>query len=240
MGAGMAGLSTAWFLQREGADVSVVDRADIGAGSSWGGNAGWLAPGPDGAPARACGAQGWRAGRVQSEVGRVRAPPTLRPQLLKFLIGFAGHCTSKQWTRSLQTLIEANAVALAAFDEMTGASEAPVEALIKHAVPPHVLAFAREADREPLVHELDKINGLGGRANYSVLDSDDVHALEPTLGPGVTCGISISEQRFINPGGEFVHALAAAVDAAGGDILTGRDVIGVRGYERWSCRSPPR
>ena len=43
VGAGMVGLSAAWFLQAEGVRVTVVDRSGIAAGSSWG-NAGWIAP----------------------------------------------------------------------------------------------------------------------------------------------------------------------------------------------------
>ncbi|OBG39796.1 amino acid dehydrogenase [Mycobacterium alsense] len=44
VGAGIVGLSTAWFLQERGVDVTVVDRSGIAAGASWA-NAGWLAPG---------------------------------------------------------------------------------------------------------------------------------------------------------------------------------------------------
>jgi D-amino-acid dehydrogenase len=44
VGAGMLGLATAWFLQEYGVEVTVLERADVAAGSSWG-NAGWLSPG---------------------------------------------------------------------------------------------------------------------------------------------------------------------------------------------------
>lgn len=44
VGAGIVGLSTAWFLQERGVDVTVVDRSGMAAGASWA-NAGWLAPG---------------------------------------------------------------------------------------------------------------------------------------------------------------------------------------------------
>ena len=44
VGAGIVGLSTAWFLQERGVEVSVVDRTGVAAGASWG-NAGWIAPG---------------------------------------------------------------------------------------------------------------------------------------------------------------------------------------------------
>lgn len=44
VGAGIVGLSTAWFLQERGVDVTVVDRTGVAAGAS-SGNAGWIAPG---------------------------------------------------------------------------------------------------------------------------------------------------------------------------------------------------
>ena len=43
VGAGMVGLSTAWFLQERGVEVTVLDRKGIAAGASWG-NAGWITP----------------------------------------------------------------------------------------------------------------------------------------------------------------------------------------------------
>ena len=43
VGAGIVGLSTAWFLQERGVAVTVVDRRGVAAGASWG-NAGWVSP----------------------------------------------------------------------------------------------------------------------------------------------------------------------------------------------------
>ena len=43
VGAGIVGLSTAWFLQEHDIEVAVVDRQGVAAGASWG-NAGWIAP----------------------------------------------------------------------------------------------------------------------------------------------------------------------------------------------------
>ncbi|GAA3093117.1 hypothetical protein GCM10020001_005720 [Nonomuraea salmonea] len=54
MGAGIVGLSTAWFLQERGVEVEVVDRKGVAAGASWG-NAGWISPGwPSRSTSRPC------------------------------------------------------------------------------------------------------------------------------------------------------------------------------------------
>jgi glycine/D-amino acid oxidase-like deaminating enzyme len=39
----MPGLCTAWFLQQQGPQVTVLERAKVGAGAS-AGNAGWITP----------------------------------------------------------------------------------------------------------------------------------------------------------------------------------------------------
>lgn len=44
VGAGVVGLSVAWFLQEEGLDVTVYDSRGVAAGAS-AGNAGWITPG---------------------------------------------------------------------------------------------------------------------------------------------------------------------------------------------------
>jgi 2-polyprenyl-6-methoxyphenol hydroxylase-like FAD-dependent oxidoreductase len=41
VGAGAVGLSCAYFLQRAGFDVDVIDAGPVGNGASWG-NAGWI------------------------------------------------------------------------------------------------------------------------------------------------------------------------------------------------------
>lgn len=225
VGGGIVGLATAWHLQRGGAEVSVVERREVAAGSSWG-NAGWLAPAltlP--LPEPAILATGIRA--LLSPKSPVYVPPRLDPKLLGFLVGFARHCTDRKWRQALQVFIAANASALTAYDELADAVEAGVEEPIK-AASPMLAAFASEADREGLVAEFRRVNTDGGRTDYALLDDTAVHELEPALGPGVRCGVQIDGQRFINPG-RFVHSLADAVKTAGGEIVTGRVVTGIDG-----------
>ena len=99
VGAGMVGLSTAWFLQERGVSVTVYDRKGVAAGSSWG-NAGWLTPGlATPLPEPAVLTYGVRA--VLSPTSPVYVPPSANPSLLRFLAAFARNSTASQPGSSL-------------------------------------------------------------------------------------------------------------------------------------------
>lgn len=220
----MVGLSTAWFLQREGVKVTVVDREGVAAGSSWG-NAGWLAPAltlP--LPEPAILATGIRA--ALSPSSPVYVPFSVNPRLWRFLIGFARHCTSSRWNSAMDVFNQANVTALAAFEELGDHGLVPsVEEPVK-AARPFLAGFVSEQDRQVLTDEFDHVARTGGKTSYELLDSTELHALEPALGTEVSHGISIHDQRFINPG-RFVSSLADAVRRNGGEILTGLTVDAV-------------
>lgn len=224
IGAGMVGLSTAWFLQQQGVTVTVVDREGVAAGSSWG-NAGWLAPAltlP--LPEPAILASGLRA--VLSPSSPVYVPLSVNPRLWRFLIDFARHCTPARWNRAMAVFNEANVAALDAFDELSEHGLVPaVQEPVKDALP-FLAGFASEQDRQAMVDEFDHVGRTGGKASYELLDAAELHTMEPALGAGVTHGISIHDQRFINPG-RFVSSLAEAVRANGGEILDDRLVVDV-------------
>jgi D-amino-acid dehydrogenase len=217
VGAGMVGLSAAWFLQAEGVRVTVVDRAGIAAGSSWG-NAGWLAPAltlplPD--PAILAG--GIKATLRSSSP--VYVPVTGNLRLLRFLVDFARHCTPARWRVAMSVFAEANGHALDAFDEIVAGGLAeptqPAE--------PFLAAFASDDDRQALLDEFEHVRELGVETPVELLDHDAMHRLVPALGKAVTCGVRLHGQRFVNPG-RFVNALADAVRRRGAEIRTDVDV----------------
>ncbi|HET9499200.1 MAG TPA: FAD-dependent oxidoreductase [Marmoricola sp.] len=222
VGAGMVGLSTAWFLQQHGVKVTVVDRQGVAAGSSWG-NAGWLAPAltlP--LPEPAILATGLR--EMLRPSSPVYVPPTADPRLWRFLVGFARHCTPGRWRRAMDVFNHANAVALDAFAELeSGGVPAPV-AEPTRAAEPFLAAFSDERARETLVAEFEH---AGGAVKYELLDGEEIREREPALGEAVRYGVELHGQRFINPG-RFVHSLADAVRAGGGEILDGWDIVDVR------------
>jgi len=217
VGAGMVGLSTAWYLQRAGIQVTVVDRTGVAAGSSWG-NAGWLAPAltlP--LPEPAILATGVRA--ALSPSSPVYVPVRLDPRLWRWLVAFARHCTPGRWERAMRVFNQANADALDAYDDLAG------DGLVEPIKPaePFLAAFTSEADRATLLHELDQVARTGGYADFHLLERDELHALEPAFGDTVSHGMRLDGQRFINPG-RFVAAVAEAIEKAGGHILADVDV----------------
>ncbi|WP_461021728.1 NAD(P)/FAD-dependent oxidoreductase [Thalassiella azotivora] len=216
----MVGLSTAWYLQEQGLDVTVLERHHVAAGSSWG-NAGWLTPGittplPEPAVLR----YGVKA--VLSPSSPVYVPPSANPSLLRFLLGFVGHSTTRAWRSAMSHLVGVNGLALEAFDRMT-AGGVPARTLDAQ---PFTAAYRTEADRTVLLEELEHIRASGQRIDVDVVTGDEARAAVPALSGEVTAALLLHGQRYVDPGA-FVHALADAVRARGGKVEEGVEVTGV-------------
>jgi D-amino-acid dehydrogenase len=229
IGAGMVGLSTAWHLQRGDVEVSVVDRKALAAGAS-SGNAGWLTPAlvlPLAEP------ELLRSGLVMifSPKSPLYIPPTLNPQLLRFLAEFTRHCTRRRWRTAATALAHASSRMYDVYDEMV---QSPVAAVASSLIPTDrfLAAFASHEERAVLVKEFERLGELGFAHSYTLLDPSQTRGASPVLGDAARFGISIEGQRFLNPSA-FVHAIGDAVIAGGGQIHTGRAVSGVdqRGSE---------
>ncbi|MCP9970530.1 FAD-binding oxidoreductase [Actinomadura madurae] len=220
VGAGMVGLSTAWFLQEHGADVTVFDRRDVAAGASWG-NAGLADARPRDPAARTGRPLLRRARGAQPVVARLR-PAEREPE-------------PAQVPRRVRPQQHRRAVA--ARDGVARADQRPGAAELRRA------GRGRRRRRDPrrgvLLRRLPDGRGAarpagGDRAHprgrqeleYEVLDGDEARRLEPALSEEVGAAILLRGQRFINPG-VFVHALADSVRDRGGKIRTGAAVTDI-------------
>jgi len=218
IGAGSVGLSTAWFLQRAGVEVCVIEGAQVASGSS-SGNAGWLTPSlvlPLAEPGLL------RSGvrMMLSPASPLYVPPALDPHLLRFLAGFARHCTIGRWRAAAAALGRASSRMLGAYDAMRGDAEAAVAAPTTPAEP-LLAVFDSEAARERLLEELRGLRELGFTQRYELLDAAGTREASPLLSGAARCGLALEDQRFINPIA-FVHGIGNAVRTGGGEILTGR------------------
>ncbi|MGW4944056.1 NAD(P)/FAD-dependent oxidoreductase [Actinoplanes sp. NPDC004185] len=221
IGAGMVGLSTAWFLQEAGVQVTVYERQHVGAGASWG-NAGWLtpvltAPLPEPAVLR----YGLRA--VLSPRSPVYLPLRADRDLLRFLASFVKHSTARRWKRGMAAYVPLNERALEAFDVLAaGGVTAPTTKAAAF-----LACFARERDAHGLLAELEQIAAAGQEVDYLRVSGRRARVMEPALTGQVGAAVEIRGQRYLHPP-EFVRSLAGAVRARGGRIVEDAEVTDLR------------
>lgn len=220
VGAGVVGLSTAWFLQERGVEVTVVDRDGVAAGASWG-NAGWLSPGlaiPLNEPSVL--RYGLRA--LLDPRAPLHVPASFDPELWRFLLRFAAHCNWRAWRRAARANMRLNAECLEAFDVLTANGvQAPTVAA------PITAVFESAGHATGLLNELRRLTGLGQEVAYSGLTGTELRERLPQVSERIGAGVRLDGQRYVDPGG-FVTALAQSVRSRGGAIREGFEVSELR------------
>ncbi|KUH80117.1 MULTISPECIES: FAD-dependent oxidoreductase [unclassified Mycobacterium] len=218
VGAGIVGLSTAWFLQERGVEVTVVDRSGVAAGASWG-NAGWVAPAltlPLNSPKVL--RYGLRSLRDRS--APLHIPLSIDGALWLFLMQFAANCRPSAWRQAVEASVPLNEECIEAFDVLVANG---VEAPVTDA--PITAVFRNTEDAENMMRELRALERAGQKLFVTGLSGEALREQVPLASPAITAGININGQRFVDPG-RFVQALGRTVEERGASILT-RDVRGV-------------
>ncbi|MDA8385897.1 MAG: FAD-dependent oxidoreductase [Actinomycetota bacterium] len=218
-GAGIVGLSVAWFLQEAGAEVTVVERREVASGSSWG-NAGWISPGlsipiPEPSILR------YGLKSLADADSPLYVPPTLDVGIWRFLLNFARHCNMSDWKSSMSALTALNGISISAYDQLVSAESA----LEVHSAP-IIAAFRDRSEAKALIHEFDLIRSSGQELETAEMEGGEIHEQLPLLSRGVRFAIRIDGQRFIDPS-TFTIGLGEAVVRRGGRILTGKSVTSI-------------
>jgi len=219
VGAGIVGLSTAWFLQERGVAVTVVDRVGVAAGASWG-NAGWIAPALS-IPLNDHRMLRYALRSLPKRAAPVRIPPSIDPTLWRFLLRFAANCRESSWTRAVRANLTLNQECFQAYDALVSNG---VEAPITEA--PITALFHTSADAEHLLDQLQRLRDAGQPSSTTELTGAALREQVPLALSAVTVGVRINGQRFVDPG-RFVQALGRSVIERGGALDT-VDVADVR------------
>jgi len=223
IGAGLVGLCTAWFLQEQGLQVTVLERTAVAAGASLG-NAGWITPAlvsplPDPAILR----EGLRA--IAGRSRAVQIPISLDLRLAAFLWRFTRNCTPRRRDEAQAALSMLSDHALSAFDALAGVGTgggAAAPAAISGQ--PVLAAYQSPGERAPMLAELREFaRRPGAGVDFDVLDGPAVQQAEPILTGAARAAVRIHGQRYLDPG-PFLDALADSIRRRGGTIRTGTEV----------------
>lgn len=228
VGAGIVGLSTAWFLQEHGVEAIVVDRSGT-AGGTPPGSAAWVAPGlvPLHEPAML------RYGLSSLTHPRGTGDPD--PGLGGFLARIAANRRWSSWTRAVRAHAALSAEYVEAFETLTanGVDSPVVEASV-------IAAFRTMRQAEGLLAVLDRLDELEIPVTHTGLFGATLRDEMPLASPALTVGVCIEDQRYVDAAG-FTDALARSVVARGGVVhaYEAVDVQAQRGGVRVHTRGGP-
>ncbi|NQV47375.1 MAG: FAD-dependent oxidoreductase [Rhodospirillaceae bacterium] len=211
IGAGVIGMATAVHLQRDGHDVTVIDRDAPGQGCSFG-NAGILAPSycvPMSSPGTAWHVPGWLLDPLGPLSIRWRDFPSLIPWFLRFLR--AG--TASRAEASSKILRDLHINCLTDFQDLfasIGAAD-----LIK----PSGCLYAYESQKSLAAHAADWDLSKRRGVRLEMLDGNALHEMEPGLAPSYVAGVFLPDDGQVTSPLAIVEALADHFCNNGGTIL---------------------
>ena len=218
VGAGAVGLSCAFFLQRAGFEVVVLDAAAVGDGASWG-NAGWVSPSlsaPIPGPAALRTALG--------SIGRPASPLWLRPHpdagFLLWGLGFLRHCTRASSDAGLAATALLCRDAFGYFDQML--ADGLDVALERRGL---LLIGTSPVSVDAEDAELGRLSEHHIPASATRLSAAECREREPLIGPSVAGGIFVSTEGHLDPR-QLTAALARLITTRGGIIRAGQPVTG--------------
>jgi D-amino-acid dehydrogenase len=192
IGAGVAGLSTAWYLNEQGIEVTVFDKQSIGSGASWG-NAGQIVPNlvvPLADPTNLRVA----ITSLYRRSSPITAPKELDRNLLSFLMQFARNSTSSRFLSSTGDLVSLSSRALEEYKHLDSQN---ISTTLKYV--PFTAAFSTAKSARHLLDELAIVAQSGSRISLDLLDGSELRMLEPLVSNALNFGIQLDNQALIDP-----------------------------------------
>ena len=213
IGAGIVGVSTAIWLQRDGHDVTLIDRQGPGEGTSHG-NGGVLAASgivPVTVPGLLRKAPGMLFSRNQPLFLKWRYLPRLTPWLLRYL----SHANADAVRRRAAALLPIVSDSL--FEHQALAAGTGAE---KWLHPADYLFLYRDR-----AHFEDDAFGWQIRADHGyrwdVIEGQAIADYDPVYGPAISCAVRLKDHGRISDPGQYVKDLAAHAVRQGALLLAG-------------------
>ncbi|MFN0156061.1 MAG: NAD(P)/FAD-dependent oxidoreductase [Gaiella sp.] len=219
VGGGIAGLCGAYYLRQRDHEVTVVDRAQIGArtASSWG-NGGWIAPAQAGPlPEPGLTIYGLRA-LVRAD-SALYFRPTYLPRLAPWLLRFWTYCNQRDYDRGTAALAALGKQCFELVDAM--AADGVRFDLWKLGM---VCATNKAEDARKVLRSLEGMRAFGYELPHDILGEEEIHAVEPSLNDRVKAGFHLQDQWNVKAD-TLVVGLGDKLRSMGVEFLEGAEVI---------------
>ncbi len=219
VGAGISGLCCAYYLRRRDVDVTIVDRAHVGArtASSWG-NGGWIAPAQAGPlPEPGLTLYGLRA-LVRAD-SALYFKPSYLPRLTPWLARFWTYCNERDYDQGTAALAALGKRAFDLVDEMV--DDGIAFDLWKLGM---VCATEKPEDARKVLRSLEGMRQHGYELPDDILGEAEIHELEPSLNDRVKAGFHLSEQWNVKAD-TMVAGLGSKLREMGVEFVEGAEVI---------------
>jgi D-amino-acid dehydrogenase len=212
IGAGVIGLSIAYYLLKRGRPVRLIDQGEIGRGASWG-NCGYLSP-SQAPPLAAPGLVPKAFDMMWRKDAPLYIKPTLNPTRLRWLLGFARRCNERDYRTSARIKSALLNRSRELIDQIIRSESIDCD----YAPIGHLVAYRTQAAIDASALKRSVLSELG--VPYQLLDAKAAQALEPALHPDVIGVLYTETDAHLRPD-RYVAGLAAAVKRMGGVIETG-------------------
>lgn len=219
VGGGVVGLFTAWYLKKEGADVTVVDRGDFTDGCSFG-NAGLIVPShiiPMASPGML--KKGLKnLFRPSSPVSARIAPDA---DLIRWYLKFTGAATTKHVQESIPVLKELSVFSKSLYVDLKDSGELDFP-FWRNGL---LMLYKSQHAGDELFEEAELARQAGLQVDD--LSADDIHKLEPNCLPAVSGGVHYHSDDHLNPS-ELMHALVTTLEKSGVTLVRNCKVTKIR------------
>ena len=215
IGGGIVGLTSAYYLQKKGFEVTVLDKGDLSDNCSFG-NAGMIVPShfiPLAAPGMLSKGIRWMFNSKSPFYVR----PSLNPSLIGWGLKFMKHATEKHVAQSAEPLRDLSLLSKKLYEDLSKEPGFNFE-LTNNGI----LAFYKtEQAGEEEAHLADKAKALG--LDMAVLSAAECKALQPDLNLDVLGAVHYRCDAHLYPG-KLMSALLTYLKANGVAIVSGKEV----------------
>lgn len=218
IGGGVIGACTALYLTRAGRQVTLVEKADICAGASYG-NACWVSIGsaiPMAAPGVLSQGLKW----LLDSGSPFYIKPRFSLDLVRWLWHFQASCTHEKMMAGADVMLQLNRQSLQMFRDLTADPDLEFGYHEAGLLNLHL----SEAYRQKGEKQAELLRSIGYEAIS--LGRDGLEELEPRLNEEVTSGVFYPEHAHLNPI-HLTKVLAAQAEKEGAKIMTHTEVTGV-------------